>query len=297
MLTKQILVLLALGIIAHNSFFSQDDVKSEKRLQITSFSFYPGLISSQDRFASLDDFRKIVPESKLLQSDFSDFTRSSGYGRTANSALTIAMGLQWREGKKPSNSQLRVGLTYFSSSNLNAFYYKENRYAYDTLTSSQSGKEYYVDSINSKSYSMNSKSEQIYLDVSYLFSTNPEARWSLFTGLGVSAGMSINAQASIYYSDFSRIEPSQGSDYPNSGYGTQYSINGNIEWVDTKNVFGYFAYIPMGVDFRIGKKREFWQRTHLFYELRPSLRYTRIPDLTTQYTAGLQQGIGIRVAW
>ena len=42
MLTKQILVLLALGIIAHNSFFSQVDVKSEKRLQITSFSFWYG---------------------------------------------------------------------------------------------------------------------------------------------------------------------------------------------------------------------------------------------------------------
>jgi hypothetical protein len=60
-----------------------------------------------------------------------------------------------------------------------------------------------------------------------------------------------------------------------------------------KKKFACAAYVPLGVDFRIGKKRAFWKRTHLFYELRPSV--TTIPELRTFANAGVQQGIGLRV--
>jgi len=53
----------------------------------------------------------------------------------------------------------------------------------------------------------------------------------------------------------------------------------------------------LGIDFRIGKKREFWKRTHLFYELRPGINVTSIPELRPITNASVQHGIGLRVSW
>ncbi|MGB0807307.1 MAG: hypothetical protein ACPGRC_11500 [Salibacteraceae bacterium] len=59
----------------------------------------------------------------------------------------------------------------------------------------------------------------------------------------------------------------------------------------------YSAYIPLGLDFRIANKSEFWQRVHLFYEMRPSLEMISIPELSTYTTVAWQHGFGIKVQW
>src|SRR5690606_33840629 len=133
---------------------------------------------------------------------------------------------------------------------------------YDTLTSSQTGQVVYIDSVYTQNYSMDYVSEQLRLDGSVIFRTNPEGRWSLYAGIGFTVGLSVNATTEIYYSKYGRIE----TRYPNgqTSHSYQYYYPGSYisktETFRNKTNFSVSPYIPMGVDFRIGKKREFWKR-------------------------------------
>jgi hypothetical protein len=144
---------------------------------------------------------------------------------------------------------------------------------------------------------MDYSSEQIRFDGSMIFRTNPLARWSLFSGIGITAGVSINSNTNIYYSKYLRTEiyESDGAVLNSSSYyHSDQSISENHK---NKNGYAVSAYIPMGIDFRVGKKREFWKQIHLFYECRPGMNMTSIPELQTATTASLQHGFGLRVSW
>jgi hypothetical protein len=60
---------------------------------------------------------------------------------------------------------------------------------------------------------------------------------------------------------------------------------------------GGSIYLPMGIDFRIGKNRPFWKQTHLFYELKPSMNLTAIQNSSTLITGVFQHGLGLRVTF
>ena len=210
------------------------------------------------------------------------------------------LGLQFSDKQKSAykaNPLLRLGISYFSGTSITSAFYKEERFPYDTLTSSQTGQVIYIDSINSKSYSMNYSSEQLRLDASLIFRTNPEARWSLFAGIGVNAGLSINASTDIYFNRYESSDTRFINGNGSSPYGYSNTDNSKSENFKNKSNFGLSTYIPMGVDFRIGKKKEFWKRTHLFYELRPGVNITSIPELRTITNSSIQHGIGLRVSW
>jgi hypothetical protein len=53
----------------------------------------------------------------------------------------------------------------------------------------------------------------------------------------------------------------------------------------------------MGLDFRLGKKREFLNRLHLFVETRPSMTITTIPSLKTLLTPNITSSFGLRIVW
>lgn len=53
----------------------------------------------------------------------------------------------------------------------------------------------------------------------------------------------------------------------------------------------------MGVDFRLGKNKEFWKKLHLVYELRPGINMVSVPELRTFATASIQQGLALRVVF
>ena len=73
--------------------------------------------------------------------------------------------------------------------------------------------------------------------------------------------------------------------------------NIKTEYYKNKNNFGFSAYIPMGIDFRIGRKRKFWKQIHLFLELRPGINGTSIPELRTIVNSSMQYGFGLKVSW
>ena len=185
-----------------------------------------------------------------------------------------------------SASQWRVGINYF---------------LYDNLNYNLAKKEYKssvwpwgYDTTYHKKYSLRSYSEQLRLDVSYIYHIKKENRWSFYGGLGVTIGSSLKSYVTINYSESSSVE-FQGTTVhqpPKQNLPTKY----RNETIKTKSQLGSCIYVPLGMNFRLGKKREFFKRLHLYGEMRLFVNSTTIPELNkTLVTGGIKGGIGLRV--
>lgn len=299
MKTTQILslVLLLTGFSNSQLLGQESEQKKVKRVMICDFYIQTGFFIDVNAKGSLADFKTLVPQSVLLNNNLSDYSQTGGFGSSGNSMFSAMLGLQFSDKQKTTYKKsplLRLGINYFSGTNLSTNMHKETSKRYDTLTSNQTGQTIYLDSITTQNYGMNYTSQQLRIDGSIIFRTDPEIRWSLYTGIGITAGVSINAKTDIYYNKYTRSNHPNSNNYNNFSYS---SSGGYItESYRLKNNFGFSAYLPLGVDFRIGKKREFWKRTHLFFELRPGINSISIPELRTFTNPSMQYGFGIKVS-
>jgi len=296
---RNILAVVIFLTASFSVFGQEQKPKAIKKISIHDFYIHSGIFSEHNSNGTLTDFKTLAPQTVLLNNDMTDFSPSNGFSMTGNSVFSVMVGINFSDKQKTTykaNPLLRLGVSYFSGTTLTGGSFKEVRKPYATLMDLQTGQTVYIDSIITKRYNMNYSSEQLRFDGSVIFRTKPEARWSLFTGIGIMAGLSINSSTDIYYTNYSKLEiryltgSTTTTNYSNSD-------NSKTEKFKNKSNVGISTYIPMGVDFRIGKKREFWKRTHLFYELRPGINITSIPELRTITNAGMQQGLGIRVTW
>ncbi len=290
-------VLLTVSLV---SFGQQTNNNVIKGFKINEYSVQTGLFGGSSSSSSLSDFNILAPNSVLLNSNiipdlqsYSPYSYHSG----PNSSFSALLGFQFSDKQKTKYNkymQLRVGIIYTHNSIICGGMYNTERTPYDTLTSSQTGTSTYLDSVVSKSLDMNYSSEQLRLDGALIFRTNPDARWSLYSGIGITTGFSFNAKTTIVYGINYRIESR------NSNNRTSYmeSLDGDskVEVFANKNNFGFSAYIPLGINLKLGKNSEFWKKVNLFYEIRPSISVTNIPELRTITNTAVQQGLGFKIS-
>ena len=295
--------LLIISLAMTNNLVAQlDKTKEVKRIRINEISFQTGLIADRAANIKIDDFQKLAPQSVLLKNDFTGYSDNSSYGIYGGLNMFSALvGIQFLDKQKTgykSNPQLRLGLNYVSSTSVAGGAFKEDRKAFDTLTSNQTNDIYLVDSVTTRYYGLEYSSQQLRLDGSLIFRTNTERIVTLFTGFGFMAGMSLNSKTNIRQQENKSIDVQNPTD--------DGTVNSNYNYNTSKNVsevfynissFGLSTYIPMGVDFRMGNKKEFWKNLHLFYELRPALNFTKIQNIQTIVNTSFQHGIGLKVTW
>ena len=272
---------------------AQEQNREIKKITVSDFNVQTGFFFIKSAGGVMQDFKTLAPNSELLNMNFSDYTSSSGFLISGSTLFAASLGLKFADKQRSTykkNPQLRCGIAYANTGIVGGGYFKEERKPYDTLVSSQSGQATYIDSITTKNVNVNYTSEQLRLDASLIFRTNEEKRWSLYTGIGVSAGWAINAYTNVSYFTIRRTQETNSSN--------SYSDMGKTDYVSehfqNKSGGGFSTYIPLGVDFRIGKKREFWQHLHLYYEIKPSMNAAIVPELKTFINAGVQEGLGIR---
>lgn len=281
---------LGLAILGVVIFSNSNAQEKTPRVRISEFHLQTGFQYYPAQTTSLEDFQKLAPNSVLLKEDLPSYN-SFGYYNGRGNFSSVQLGLTF---KNHPNALLRVGLSNMGVSGLQKSYSKQDHFPYDTLTSSATGEQTFIDSVSSQSYFMNHSSRQIRLDAALIFRTDASARWSLFAGIGASLGVNYNATTYISYYRNNYINNQNGNSYYNG-----YSNNGSekTETFTTKNYLTTTAYIPMGVDFRIGKNQAFWKRLHLYYEIKPSISMTQIPALRTITTVNMTQALGLKVSF
>jgi hypothetical protein len=295
-----IIVIISLGAKAQG--LSQ--LKPVKRLKLCSASLNAGAIIETNIKETPEDFQKLAPNSNLLTANsIKKYDAITGYKTfgsstiSSNTIATVMLGFKFGNKNKTdyiTKYLLRVGASYFSETNLSANFFTTETSTYDTLVSLLSQQAVYLDSVSRKYYSMTYVSNQLRLDISLLLRSNPYERWSLYTGIGLTAGTSIKAKTTINYEQKDALE----SRYQN---GTNYVtiIKEEFKTESFKNKSNIIAslYVPLGADFRIGNNSEFWKRSHIFYELRPSFNITQIPELRTIANIGFMHGLGVRFSF
>jgi hypothetical protein len=303
---KSLHIVASISLFAFSfSVFAQEQptTKLLKKLSFQDISIQRG--HSKELFSTtttLADFQKLAPQSVLLNNSLNSQAYVDANYFSQNSMFSVMAGFKFNQTQQKRDNffpSLRLGVTYLPSTSLTGYLNQKQFLAYDTLTSSKTGQTVYQDSINSRYYQMTYFSNQLRFSGALLFSTNPKARWMLYSGIGLSAGFSLNAHTSISYSEYTdfqtRYPDSTTSGY--SFYGNYVKNSDKTETFKNKTNLGASLYIPFGIDFRIGKKREFWQNTHFFYEAKLGVNITSIPSIGTFTNLNIQQGLGLRYTW
>ena len=263
---------------------------AQAQISINEIYLQSGSFFGQNK-GSLADFQTLAPGSSILQQDLSAYqTYPQMFFNLPGQSQSLSVGLGL--GKMP-NATLRLGLMHTSQNNAltTGGSYTET-FRVDTLTSSQSGEQYFVDSFSTHSFNANYAQEQLRIDASLLFRYNADKRWSFFGGIGANFGLSYNAATTVHH----RVSPY--GDY--FGYGFINDLmfidfgTHETETFENKGGFGFGVYAPLGIDFQLGKKREFWKPMHLYMELRPGFNINQIAGLGTTFSVGNFSNAGLR---
>lgn len=294
-LNKTKIALLVFTSLGFTNVFSQEN---NKKIKVSEFTLMPSIYLESNPSASINDFYILAPNSKLLPTSYDGYNISNYSSNSGGFSASALLGFKFlnKEGNTyRANPLFRAGITYTYAQNISSYANYEETTPYDTLTSNNTGNVYYIDSVTVSQLDMQYETHQVKLDVSLLFRTNPEARWSLFAGIGAQVGTSINAQTQInkYEGNYFISDLSSELSYYVQGNDSEYEI----EEFMNENAFTASVYLPMGVDFRVSNKNEFFQRIHLFYEMRPALNMTSIPELRMLTNGAFGYGFGMKVNW
>lgn len=168
----------------------------------------------------------------------------------------------------------------------------------DTLVSSSNGSVFgFVDSTHRDFTFSSYLATAVKLDFAYLASTDVAKRFSFYSGVGMNFGITIAPRTEIHSHSW---DSEQITDTNGNYISTQSVYNAlNVNRQVYQNKMGYMAalYVPIGVDFRLGKKNEVMQKMHLFFELRPTISVLNIPETKTYVYPSMQNCMGIKFTW
>jgi len=294
------LIFPALIILFTTCAFAQDE--TTPKLRISDIQIQGGIQNLSPIQFDLNDFNTLAPGSPFLATDFSDFSayRLGGYS-DGMFAVTVGLTLPDKEkGNHKANPTIRVGVFNSRSTSGGLYYSKSDYFPYDTLTSSASGQQFFIDSVHTSTYRMKNNSEYLGLTAAIQYSTNPERRVFLYGGVGIVAACSFNNVTTVEneeYSSFDNSNPTYNNVYNYYPYPPMSNWNSYDELHENKTSTFYSAGIPLGIDFRLAKAHPFWRQIHLTWEIKPSVSLVNIPELKSYANTGIATTWGFRVTW
>lgn len=149
---------------------------------------------------------------------------------------------------------------------------KSESFTIDTLTSSQTGEQYTVDSTYAQGMGRSYEANDFMIGVSHFFQTNPMRRFSLHLGITASYGFSVNARMSTYQYDWSSVTPTLGVN--DSDESTYY----RTEITDAPKSHSLTLQLPVELSFRPWKNGKMLQGLSLALAYRPTLKHFVIAD-------------------
>lgn len=228
----------------------------------------------------------------VLESDFNNlgyYSIGMGGGiqvmvsHPSRKAQVGRVAFDWRYGVFGGDQQLAY-----------AEFNEQDSFAYDTLVSVATQQEFIIDSVMGRDWSVSARTTMIGIKTEYIGRVISKRRAEFYLGVGLSAGLLTNGSTEYRYSE-SYFTEVRGEGYF-GGYdnepkeGVNYSIkqSNGVGWLASLNV-------PAGVSINLGKKREFWKRLYLNYELAPSLTLLSTRDGGTIVSSGFNFVSGLRI--
>ena len=237
------------------------------------------------------DYKSMAPGSVLLKEIHSEY-RSYRLGLHSKRMTSVMLGMRIphrKEAPAKYNMVIRLGITRFSGLNMSNYYvWRDTTLA---TSSNQTAETPYVDTLYGEDFFIQLMAKQIRLDVSFIFETNSASNINASIGLGINGGISNVSFITISYNRGNAVYVPTFT----GGYTYYDHINHEWEMVRTKRNTGYSAYIPIRIEFRLGKKKEIERNLHIFYESRLMANANVYTGLGTIIRFNHQHGIGIRI--
>jgi hypothetical protein len=288
-------VLSGILLVPPQLLYAQDQPDSaEHRLAVRDVYFITGAVSQSVHNVSATPFQVLAPSSKLLPLS-SSLEGNEGLDISVNSLLDVSLGINFANKHRnyyTPNPQLRIGLALFSQTSLQASFSRQDRKPCDTVVNPQTNQVSYIDSVVDQHLHMEYGSRQLRLDVSLIYRTNRSRRFTLYAGAGITAGFALSAYTAFDYT----VRRWTVERNVEGVYGDSIARTEQHEEFDAGQGWGAAIYFPLGVDFRVGRRREGLKRIHLFNELRPFAGTTSIPGLARQNSFGMYYTFGLRYA-
>lgn len=275
--------LICLTVIGSSGVLRAQDAASVRRLG--SVYIGGGGFAGADPFFGRGDLARFTPGSDLLGRDLTDHTFDKDGWLSGEGSFDLALGFFPCVKAGRNGPELRLGMIYGSGPSLGGRLSRTTYTPYDTLTSSQTGQQTVIDSVNRSEYRVRYASERLGLNGSLIW--RRPGRWSLYGGAGIMGGVLMNAQTTVTH---------EVDVYTDGGYSYPWS-NGDHDFDHVpeeresfRNGTGWWlgAYVPLGLDWRAATVSPFWSRVHFCYELRPQIIMQNIPELPTATGAGMQ---------
>lgn len=267
------------------------------QIQITQIHLNSGSYRNfGDGPSEINAFNSLAPGSNILAQDYSQFSNSEGmfmgmnpYGTfgfaSATSYNALQVGL-----KLPSCSHgtLRFGIANYRNTLKSMQYGYSESHVVDTFISTQTGSMLFIDSTISKNLYGNYSNQQIRIDAAYIYEMNAGNRWAFSAGFGASLGISYQSKTRLIYSEYTNSYDGYSN---NPGY---ISSTSTVETYNNALAWGMNAYVPLGINFKLGVKRAFWIPWVIYTELRPQLSLNTVPKSGIQFSPGIGSASGIR---
>ena len=262
-------------------------------LQIRAANVQFGLLSTNSVVSNLTDFQKLAPNSDFKESDLIGFkTQNSSFGASGPAfSANVVMARPNTQSNSRLNTEFRFGISFQQTDVLSLSYTRTDEFRVDTLMSSRNGDQIFVDSIYSRDYSLGYTQRHVMVDADVTISTNPIKRFKFYGGVGLSLGLSVSPYTSIFYNTTSELEQ---SDSQFNTFDREWELDGTYEKFRNKGGFFGRVYVPLAVDFRIGKRKESLRNYHLFLESRTSLMFQSVPELNLLTNTATVTGFGLR---
>lgn len=241
---------------------------------------------------SLNAFRTLMPESELLNQDWSQFNNLSSSHSEFQNGFSFGAWLPagTRADGSSRNGRFLLGISYINYKAAGLILDRETRTRIDTLVSATTGSSLFVDQIHSQNLSAEIRFYSLGLDVGYLFHSDWDSRWMAYGGAIVSIGAVLQANASVSYYENNRTQPTVD-------HGTDEWSSDNFQREKETLSGGFSAALqtPIGIDFRLSRKHAFWSNLSLYWEWRPSLRAAAVSGVDSNLTPGMVTLFGMRI--
>ena len=278
--TAVVLTIYALGATAQET--NPDDHK--KGMRITAFNIDFGFNGSYAAL-TVDDYLKMkntaVDQSQFI-SNPQDYNLSSYSGSGGSFAPSISLGFtpySKKLGAHNYNRELRIKLGGSFGGRRSFFFSQDEKFAYDTLSSSIGNPDIFIDSVYYNNRNYVETISEINIGVSYLFKTNASKRWHLYAGVGAEYGfafqnyVSINNDEGYYLSSY--YSPNYYRDTNDN-----YTYNSSKSKL-TSNTHFVRLYIPLGINFRIANDNASFKHVNLYTQFSPGLEFQIVTGVET----------------
>lgn len=255
--------------------------ESESKWKFTETNVMTGIgIQMSPMFTEKDVAQWSQNDPWIIQ-DFTGYQQFSGLNSTTSAQFSAYLGFRKNGIHNPS---FRVGISYKRLNSQVFGSFQEWIGPYDTLVSAQTGQEFYTDTSRVRSVSAYWGADVLALDAAYVLQTDLTRRWSFYGGIGIQAGLLFNQELSLM-----RMEI-----FSENGLSNMMEVDVEERNYRMNTGFSTNIYMPIGIDFRVGKKRPLWQQVHLVYELRPSLSFQTMSTVSV-VSPGVTQHFGLRI--